>query len=83
MGMEVTERRQRRSPGRARFRQLVNRALFELRMAGDVARAEGFWQDVSALVEGSKRNLRTCLDRDEPSELAEDAPHHPRRPKAP
>jgi hypothetical protein len=28
-----------------------------------VARAEGYERDVTALVEGSKRNLRDCLER--------------------
>lgn len=50
------------SPGAARFRQLVERALFELRLAADVARAEGYGRDVTSPVEESKRNLRACLE---------------------
>jgi hypothetical protein len=51
------------SPGTARFRHLLLRASFELRMAGDVARAEGMDPDLLEMVEGSKRHLRVCLSK--------------------
>jgi hypothetical protein len=56
-------KRAKATPAAARFRQLVERALFELRLASDVARAEGFGPDVTASVEDAKRNLRACLAR--------------------
>ena len=51
------------TPGVARFRTLVSRALFELRMAADVARAEGMEPGLTASVESSRRSLRACLAR--------------------
>jgi hypothetical protein len=57
------KRSPRATPGASRFRQLVDRALFELRLASDVARTEGFRPDVTAPVEASKKNLHLCLDR--------------------
>jgi len=56
-------KKKKSTPGASRFRQLIERALFELRLAADVARAEGFDSETMALVEGSKRNLRACLAR--------------------
>jgi hypothetical protein len=63
--MAESLKKSRISPGAARFQQLVSRALFELRLAGDLARAEGYDPGVTALVEQSKRNLRACLDKAE------------------
>jgi hypothetical protein len=45
----------------ARFVQLLKRALFELRLAGDIARADDYEPQVRALLEGAKGNLRRCL----------------------
>ena len=45
----------------ARFTCLLKRALFELRLAGDIARAEGYDLQLRALVEGAKGNLRRLL----------------------
>ena len=47
----------------ARFVHLLKRALFELRLAGDIARAEGYDLQLRALVEGAKGNLRRLLRR--------------------
>ena len=57
----ATRRRPRLTPRAARFRELIERAMFELRMAGDVAKAEGFAPAVLPLLEGSSTALRRCL----------------------
>ncbi len=57
-----------RATARTRFRQLLKRALFELRLAAELARSEEFEPRAVALVEGAKRNLRACLDS-EPSRI--------------
>lgn len=46
----------------ARFRQLVERALFELRLAGDIARAEGYGPGLTRGVEAARGSLRTALE---------------------
>jgi hypothetical protein len=47
----------------ARFTHLLKRALFELRLAGDIARADSYEPQVLALLEGAKGNLRRPLRR--------------------
>ena len=46
----------------ARFRQLVKRAAFELRLAADIARTDGYEPQMRALVEGARCNLRRVLE---------------------
>lgn len=45
----------------ARFIALVKRAAFELRLATDIARVEGYELQARALVEGARGNLRRVL----------------------
>jgi len=52
---------QKSTPAQARLKALVERALFDLRLAADVARTEGYGPDVVNLVEHSRRTLHTCL----------------------
>lgn len=61
----------RSKPGIARFRALVNRALHELGMAEDVARAEGLDPAVVTPVEASRKNLRVSLRVLKLAEVAE------------
>jgi hypothetical protein len=49
--------------GVSRFRQLVERAQFDARLAEDVARSEALPGDVLALLASIKRNLSTCLSK--------------------
>lgn len=51
----------------ARFLKLIRRALFELRLAGDIARADSYEPQVRALVEGARGNLRRVLNLEEPA----------------
>jgi hypothetical protein len=67
--MAENVKKSRTSPGAARFRQLISRALFELKLATDVARAEGYAPGVTSLVEQAKGNLHACLNKAE-SEIA-------------
>lgn len=53
----------RASAGLVRVRQLVLRALFELRMADDAARAEGLDGETLELIEMSKRPLRVLVSK--------------------
>ncbi len=48
-----------------RFRVLVTRALFELKLAAALAQAEGLAPQVRALVAGARDNLRRCLNQTE------------------
>ena len=50
------------TPETTRLRALLDRALVELRLADDLARARED-KSVSALIGGAKRNLRICLSR--------------------
>ena len=45
----------------ARFEQLIERALFELRLAGDIARSETLGPALTRPVEMSRRILSGCL----------------------
>lgn len=45
----------------ARFTALVKRAAFELRLAADIARTDGYEPQLRALVEGARGNLRRVL----------------------
>jgi hypothetical protein len=49
------------SPGARRFRQLVDRAIFDLKLADDVARAEGLDEGLTGPVEKARRALMDCL----------------------
>jgi hypothetical protein len=55
----------------ARFLKLVRRALFELRLAADIARADSYEPQVRALVEGARGNLRRVLRLAEPANSLE------------
>ena len=52
----------------ARIVTLIKRAAFELRLAADIARHEGYEPTVGALFEGARGNLRRCLRRVEGAE---------------
>lgn len=45
----------------ARFRQLIERALLELRLAGDIALSEGYGPELQRPVEAARRTLGGCL----------------------
>lgn len=45
----------------ARFVTLIKRAAFELRLAADIARTDGYEPQLKALVEGARGNLRRAL----------------------
>jgi len=47
----------------ARFVKLIKRAAFELRLAGEIAEADGYEPQLRALLEGARGNLRRILRR--------------------
>jgi hypothetical protein len=47
----------------ARFRTLLKRASFELRLAADLAAFENFDPSLRALIAGARGNLRRALSR--------------------
>jgi hypothetical protein len=53
----------------ARFAHLLKRALFELRLAADIARADSYEPHVRALLEGARGNLRRVLRLADQSEV--------------
>jgi hypothetical protein len=55
----------------ARFTHLVKRALFELRLAGDIARADAYDPNVRALIAGARSNLRRVLQLAGPASVEE------------
>lgn len=55
----------------ARFAHLVRRALFELRLAKEIAVADGYDPQVRALLEGARGNLRRALRLAAPAESQE------------
>lgn len=46
----------------ARFKHLIERARFELKLANDMATAYGFGVKVQSPLNGARRELKCCLD---------------------